>query len=147
MQHYFNMQKEDILFSRNNDFSIKNGDLEDSLGIPGLGFLEEVELRIKSSYGDWYFDEQKGANLYLFEGQMITVSLLENLRESIQTALTYDDFLITNDFKVSVAQIDMDEVAVKIEFSDNIQKYIDYTIHDVKIIFNFKNGTPKIVRM
>lgn len=147
MQRFFNVLKKDFLFSRNGDFTIKNGDIEDSSKLNGLGFLEEVELRIKSSYGDWYFEVNKGANLHLFEGRIINVSLLESIKESIQTALTYDDFLVTNDFVVLVMQTDINEVAVKIDFSDNIQKYVDYKIQDVRMIFDLKSGTPKIVRM
>lgn len=146
MKRYLNIEKEDFKFSQNGDFSVRNGDLEDTFKYQGLGFIEEVELRIKSSYGDWYFEEDKGANLHLFEGRMITENLLDNIIEAIKNALTYDDFLSMVDFQTEAKQIDMNEVAVKVIFSDNIKKYIDYRIQDVRIIFDLKNATPRIVR-
>jgi hypothetical protein len=45
--------KNDLSFSRNGDFVIKEGDLEDTFHIEGLGFIEEVEIRISSSQNDW----------------------------------------------------------------------------------------------
>jgi hypothetical protein len=146
MQRFLNLEKEDFKFSQNGDFTIKNGDIEDTFKYQGLGFIEEVEIRIKSSYGDWYFDEDKGANLHLYEGRMITESLLDSIVESISNAFTNDDFLSRVDFEVLVKQVDMHEVAVKLNFSDNIKKYIDYRIQDVRIIFDLKNATPRIVR-
>jgi len=146
MRTLLSVQKEDLTFSINGDFSIKNGDLEDTFKYKGLGFIEEVELRIKSSYGDWYFEAEKGANLYLFEGKMINQNTLEQLQEAIKSSLTQDDFLTNADFNVAVKVIDINEVAVKIVFSDNIKKYIDYRIQDVRIIFDLRNGTPRIVR-
>jgi hypothetical protein len=139
--------RNDFLFSLNGDFRIKHGDLEVSNAIPGLGFIEEVELRIKSSPGDWYFDDNKGAGLDEYEGKMITPGLIESIRESIVNSLTYDDFLTKNNFIVDVGVIDVNEVAVKVIFSDNITKYVDYKIQDVRIVFDLKNGTPRIVRV
>jgi hypothetical protein len=146
MQRYFNLEKEDFKFSQNGDFIILSGDLEDTFKYQGLGFIEEIELRIKSSYNDWYFEADKGANLHLYEGRMITESLLDSIVESISGSLTNDDFLSRVDFEVLVKQVDMHEVAVKLNFSDNIKKYIDYRIQDVRIIFDLKNATPRIVR-
>lgn len=146
MRTLISVQKEDLTFSMNGDFSIKNGDLEDTFKYRGLGFIEEVELRIKSSYGDWYFEADKGANLYLFEGKMINQSTLEQLREAISNSLTQDDFVTNSDFTVLVKPVDINEVAVKVVFSDNIKKYIDYRIQDVRIVFDLRNGTPRIVR-
>jgi hypothetical protein len=146
MKRFLNIEKEDFKFSLNGDFSIKNGDLEDTFKYQGLGFIEEVEIRIKSSFGDWYFEEDKGANLHVYEGRMITPSLMDNIAESIKSSLTQDDFLTSIDFQVVVQQIDIFEVAVKLVFSDNIKKYIDYRIQDVRIIFDLKNATPRIVR-
>lgn len=138
--------RNDFLFSLNGDFRIKHGDLETSQKINGLGFIEEVEIRIKSSPGDWYFDFEKGAGLESFEGRAITPVLVENIRQSISRSLTYDDFLASSDFSVDVGVIDIGEVAVRIVFSDNIRKYIDYKIQDVRVVFDLKNGTPKIMR-
>lgn len=138
--------RNDFLFSLNGDFRIKHGDLETSQKINGLGFIEEVEIRIKSSPGDWYFDFEKGAGLESFEGRAITPALVENIRQSISRSLTYDDFLASSDFSVDVGVIDIGEVAVRIVFSDNIRKYIDYKIQDVRVVFDLKNGTPKIMR-
>lgn len=142
----FTVDRNDLMFSAKGDFIIKHGDLDDTVGIPGLGFIEEVELRIKSSQGDWYFDENKGANLELYEGRMITPALLDSIRETITSSLTYQDFLVASDFYVDIAIIDINEVAVKVIFSDNIQKLIDYRIQDVRIVFDLKNATPRIVR-
>jgi hypothetical protein len=139
--------KADLLFSLNGDFVFEHGDIKDSLSLEGLGFIEEVEPRIKSSQNDWYFEPDKGANLETYEGRMITPALIENIKESIKNCLTYEDFLTTNNFIVDVAVIDISEVAVKIIFSDNIKKYIDYKIQDVRIVFDLKNGTPRIVRL
>ena len=138
--------RNDFLFSSNGDFSIKHGDLETSENIIGLGFIEEVELRIKSSPGDWYFETDKGAELESFEGKMITPSLIQEIKESISNSLTHDDFLTKNNFAIEVGVIDVGEVAVKVIFSDNIRKYIDYKIQDVRIVFDLNNGIPKIMR-
>jgi hypothetical protein len=138
--------RNDFLFSLNGDFKVKHGDLDTTNSISGLGFIEEVELRIKSSPGDWYFDSQKGAGLETFEGRMITPALIQSIRESISNSLTYDDFLTTNNFFIEVGVIDIGEVAVKVIFSDNITKHVDYKIQDVRIVFDLKNGTPRIVR-
>lgn len=146
MLNIISAKKADLLFSLNGDFVFEYGDIKDSLAIEGLGFIEEVEIRIKSTQNDWYFDAEKGAGLEKYEGRMITPALIENMRESIRNALTLDDFLTTNNFNIDIAVIDMGEVAVKIVFSDNIKKYIDYKIQDVRIVFDLKNGTPRIVR-
>jgi hypothetical protein len=146
MKRLMNIKKNDLLFSKLGDFELKNGDLEDSTDILGLGFLEEVEIRVKSSTNDWYFEEDKGANLPDFEGRMINETLIEDIREAVTSSLTYDDFLASVDFSVDAKGIDLHEVAVKINFSDNIKKYIDYRIQDVRMVFDLRNGIPKIVR-
>ena len=138
--------RNDFLFSLNGDFRVRHGDLEVSQRIAGLGFIEEVELRIKSSPKDWYFDPEKGAGLEEYEGKMITPSLIQSIKESITNSLTYDDFLNKNNFMVDVGVIDVTEVAVKIVFSDNITRYVDYKIQDVRIVFDLKSGVPRIVR-
>jgi hypothetical protein len=140
-------ERADFMFSLNGDFRVKHGDLETTIDLPGLGFIEEVELRIKSSPRDWYFDPKKGAALEEYEGRMITPGLIQNIKESISNSLTYDDFLTTNNFNIDVGVIDINEVAVKVIFSDNIRRYVDYKIQDVRIVFDLQNGTPKIVRM
>lgn len=141
-----NIKKNDLTFSKHGDFTIESGDIQDTTGFLGLGFIEEVELRIKSSADDWYFEPEKGASLSEYEGRMITPALIENLRESISNSLTYDDFLVSSDFFVSISVLDLHEVAVKLNFSDNIKKYIDYRIQDVRMVFDLRNGIPKIVR-
>lgn len=139
-------RKADLSFSLNGDFIIEHGDIKDTHALNGLGFIEEVELRIKSSVNDWYFDPDLGATLHVFEGRMITPGLLENIKASIKDSLTYGNFLTNSAFHVQIAVIDIGEVAVKIVFSDNIRKLIDYRIQDVRIIFDLKSGTPRIVR-
>lgn len=141
------VERTDFMFSLNGDFRLKHGDLETTAHLAGLGFIEEVEVRIKSSPRDWYFDSRKGAGLEEYEGRMITPGLLQNIKESISNSLTYDDFLTINNFNVEVGVIDLNEVAVKVIFSDNIRRYVDYKIQDVRIVFDLQNGTPKIVRM
>ena len=138
--------KNDLSFARNGDFVIEQGDLQDTFHIEGLGFIEEVEIRVASSQNDWYFEVDKGADLDIFEGRMITPALEENIKESISRSLTYDGFLSESAFQINVARIDVDELAVKIIFSDNITKYVDYKIQDVRIVFDLRKGTPKIVR-
>lgn len=146
MLNIISARKADLSFSLNGDFVFEYGDIRDTLELEGLGFIEEVELRIKSSQNDWYFKPDYGANLDLYEGRMITPALLENIKESIREALTSDNFMTKDSFDVQLGVIDVGEVAVKIIFSDNIRKYIDYKIQDVRIIFDLKNGTPRIVR-
>lgn len=141
-----NSKKIDFLFSKNGDFVFEFGDIKDSYNLNGLGFIEEVELRIKSSQNDWYFDPEYGANLDRYVGQMINPSLIQAINESIRFALTYDDFLSLSNFSVDVQQIGINEVAVKVFFSDNIKKDIDYKIQDVKLVFDLKNAVPRIVR-
>lgn len=138
--------RNDFLFSLNGDFRIRHGDLEVSQSITGLGFIEEVELRIKSSPRDWYFDPDKGAGLEAYEGRMITPGLIQSIKESVTNSLTYDDFLTKNNFQVDVGVIDINEVAVKLIFSDNINRYVDYKIQDVRIVFDLRSGVPRIVR-
>lgn len=146
MINQISASKTDLSFSLNGDFIIEHGDIKDTFSLDGLGFIEEVELRIKSGVNDWYFNPGYGASLHVFEGRMITPSLLENIKESIKGALTYENFLTVSAFDVQIGVIDIGEVAVKIIFSDNIRNLIDYRIQDVRIIFDLKNGTPRIVR-
>jgi hypothetical protein len=138
--------RNDFLFSSNGDFTVKGGDLETSQKIKGLGFIEEVELRIKSSPGDWYFDLRKGADLESFEGRMITPSLIQGIKEAIKSSLTYDDFLTKSDFRVDATAIDIGEIAIKVVFSTNIIKYVDYKIQDVRIVFDLNSGASRIMR-
>jgi hypothetical protein len=84
--------------------------------------------------------------LDVFEGRMITPALEENIKESISRSLTHDGFLSESAFQIRIARIDVDELAVKIIFSDNVTKYVDYKIQDVRIVFDLRKGTPKIVR-
>lgn len=146
MRSVINSRKVDLSFSENGDFIFEFGDLKDTFETDGLGFMEEIELRIKSSQNDWYFDPEYGANLDMYEGKMITPGMLESLSQSVRSALLYNDFLTSDSFDVDVGVVDTNEVAVKIFFSDNIRKNLDYKIQDFKMIFDLKNGTPKIVR-
>ena len=146
MRSFINSKKVDLSFSGNGDFIFEFGDLKDTFEMDGLGFMEEIELRVKSSQNDWYFDPEYGANLDMYEGKMITPGMLESLSQSVRSALLYNDFLTSDSFDVDVGVIDINEVAVKIFFSDNIRKNLDYRIQDLKMVFDLKSGTPKIVR-
>lgn len=146
MLNFISATKNDLSFSKNGDFIVEHGDLKDTFDLEGLGFIEEVEIRVQSAPNDWYFEKEKGAGLDVYEGRMMSPALAENIRESITYALTYDGFLTTNNFRVDIAPIDVDELAVKIVFSDNITKYVDYKIQDVRIVYDLKTGIPKIVR-
>ena len=68
-------------------------------------------------------------------------------RIEVAVVIVFSFFLTINNFNVEVGVIDLNEVAVKVIFSDNIRRYVDYKIQDVRIVFDLQNGTPKIVRM
>lgn len=141
-----NVEKQDLLFSETGDFVVKNGDLQDSRSLQGLGFLEEIENRLKSSFNDWKLNPGYGANLSSFRGLNNNKVLWSRIVDSINYSLTQDHFLLSSDFSVYATGINESQVAVKIIFSDNIRKNIDYRIQDIRIVFNLLTDGPHIMR-
>ena len=141
-----NTTKEDLLFSEIGDFIIENGDLKDTRYLRGIGFIEEVESRLKSSTNDWTLNPDYGANIGSFRGLSNSKVAWRRLEDSISYALTQDGFLLIGDFSVFAIGINESQVAVKIVFSDNIRKDIDYKIQDVRIVFDLLSDGPRIMR-
>ncbi len=140
------VRREDLLWSSAGDFVFESGDIKDSRGISGVGFLEEVERRLKSSFGDWKTNETDGANMHLFRGRNNDDTTWSEISNSIIYGLTYDGFLASLDFEVFIAPVSYSEVAIRIEFTDNIKNMLDHRVQNIKIVYNLMGSGPYIMR-
>lgn len=136
----------DLKWSNDGDFTLANGDLADTIHVTGSGFLQEVEDRVKSSSGDWKLYPSKGSNLEDFKGENndpLTWALIE---QSITYALTANQFLNKNDFKIVIAPISPDEIAIKIDFDVSLTEVQPDSTISIKMIYNLDGNGPFIIR-
>lgn len=146
MREVYTLGRQDFLWADSGDFSIQSGDLRDSREVQGLGFIEEVSRRVSSSYGDWKLTPEEGANIAVNKGKNNEESTWKSIKDSITYALILDDFLSIPDFQVYVAPVGINEVAVRIEFSHNIKRYLDPRLDSVKLIYSLDGEGPFIMR-
>lgn len=140
------VKREDLLWSSSGDFVLDRGDLADSRGITGTAFVEEIERRLKTSYGDWKLRPVEGANMHLFRGKNNDQTTWAEISDSIIHGLSFDHFLSPSDFEVFVAPISHSEVAIRVEFADNIKTMIDDRVENIKIVYNLMGSGPYIMR-
>lgn len=141
-----NVLREDLSWADTGDFIFSGGDLQDTREKRGKGFIEEVSLRIGSSFNDLKIDPDKGANISEAEGMNNVKSTWDFIIDNIKYSLTKDAFLGLGDFEVNVAPVSVFEVAVRIDFSDNIKRLIDPAFFSVKVIYNLDGKGPFIMR-
>jgi hypothetical protein len=146
MRERYVIGRQDFEWSGFGDFIVSGGDITDTRRMKGLGFIEEVELRVKSSFGDWKLEEDKGANLESYRGRMNNKTTWESITNSMTYSLTQDSFLSNSEFKVFVAPVSHNEVAIRIDFSDNIKLKIDERLHTIRMIYNLDGQGPFIMR-
>ncbi|MDD3412425.1 MAG: hypothetical protein PHY47_00330 [Lachnospiraceae bacterium] len=142
----YSINREDLTWSDMGDFTVALGDIEDTRAVKGKGFIEECQRRIQSSFNDWKLRNQDGANLHVFKDRINNEILWNEIKDSIVFALTFDSFLSPLDLTVHVAPVSATEVAVRIDFSDNIKKHIDPSLHMIKVIYNLTGEGPFIMR-
>lgn len=146
MRQTHTVGKQDFKWSDMGDFIVNGGDLEDTRELQGTGFIEEVQRRVKSGFGDWKLAEDDGANLHVYENRINNEATWRDISDAISFSLTKDFFLVPLDFQVFVAPVSTNEVAVRIEFSDNIRRQIDPKLHNVKIVYNLEGQGPFVMR-
>jgi hypothetical protein len=146
MREQNTIEKKDFRWSETGDFLVFGGDLRDTRELTGLGFIEEVEIRMKSGINDWGLEPEKGANLDTYRGAPNIKKTWEAISSSITYSLIFDAFLTAVDFTVYVAPVAATEVAIRIDFSDNITKGIDEKLQSVRMIYNLDGQGPFIAR-
>lgn len=146
MRQTHTVGKQDFKWSGMGDFIVSGGDLEDTREIQGMGFMEEVERRVNSGFGDWKLAEDDGSNMHIYEGRINNQATWRDISDAISFSLTKDFFLVPLDFQVFVAPVSTNEVAVRVEFSDNIRRQIDPRLHNVKIVYNLEGQGPFVMR-
>lgn len=146
MADFYSITKQDLLWSDIGDFLVQTGDLRDTREMSGLGFIDEIERRIQSSFGDWKLKPEEGANLHIFRGKINNEETWGEIRDSISFALIADNFLTISDFEIYVAPISHSEVAIRIDFSDNIKRKIDERIQTIKVVYDLNGQGPFIMR-
>lgn len=146
MREIHTIGRQDFKWSQMGDFVVESGDLADTRELQGLGFMEEVERRIATGYGDWKLKEEDGADLHIYKDRINNEETWKAISDSISYALTADFFLGPVDFQVYVAPVGINEVAVRVEFSDNVRELIDPKLHNIKIVYNLDGEGPFIMR-
>jgi len=136
----------DFEWSLDGDFVVRNGDLADTANSTGRGFIQEVEDRVKSSFGEWKLLSEKGANLEDFEGQVNNEATWKRVEAAIDFSLTKDGFLEQADFTSTAAPVSNIEIAVRIDFNAALTNVIPDSKIVVKVVFDLQGQGPFIVR-
>ena len=145
MKSSFLLAKEDLLWAESGDFNISEGDIVDTRAVSGSGFMEEIMQRIKSSTEDWKLEPNYGATLQDFEGE-------ENNEETwtrIQLRLTEvlsEDFLQPSQFSINIIPLGDDEIAVRIDFSSDLQVLMGKELPSIKMVYNMITNNSLITR-
>ena len=146
MELLSSLEKKDFNWSDSGDFVIQNGDIKDTRLNTGEGFLEEVARRIQSSAGDWKLEPVFGASLIKFEGENNDEDLWEAIESAIKHSLTLDMFLYPKSFTVNVAPIDVDEVAIRVDFNTELDIILGTELPAFKMVYNLTTHQPYIMR-
>jgi len=146
MREVDTIEKQDFKWSEMGDFIIEAGDIADTRDFLGMGFMEEVERRIATGFGDWKLKENEGADLHIYKDRINNKATWESITNSISFSLTFDFLLGPTDFQVFVAPVGINEVAVRLEFSDNIKEALDPKLRNIKIVYNLAGEGPFIMR-
>lgn len=145
MKEVYNIFREDILWSEHGDFIIENGDIKDSRVIPGSGFLDEIMRRLKSAIHDWKLEQDYGANLNIFEGEQNNEETWLAITNQIVDSLTRK-FLMPNQIEVNVIPATSEEIAIRIDFSKEIQTIFGIDLPSVKMVYNMTTNNSFITR-
>lgn len=140
------LNKIDFYWSDIGDFIIENGDIKDTRRTVGAGFLDEAIRRIKSSTGDWKLNPTDGASLSEHEGKINGPATWQEIKNSIIYAYTHDLFLYPDSFEVNIAPIDIDEIAIRIDFSQELSILLDTELPVIKMVYNLQTHQPFIMR-
>ena len=142
----FSINREDLCWSDMGDFIVDLGDIKDTRSVRGKGFFEECQKRVASSNNDWKLKEDEGASLHVYKDRINNEVLWNEIKDSIVFCFTADGFLSPLDFAVHVAPVSATEVAVRIDFADNIKRHLDPSLHIMKVIYNLTGEGPYIMR-
>ena len=145
MNSIISVLKEDLRWSDAGDFTIKNGDIEDTRSSPGMGFRDECKRRIKSAMGDWKLSPKDGASLWTFEGEPNNKETWDKVSYRIGNALTSGMFLLTSDFRVVVAPISVDSIGIRIDFSEYLSSTLGFIIDQISVVYSLEGNRPYFV--
>ena len=145
MQFLFSQEKEDLVWSDSTDFSILNGDLEDTRNYSGKGFIQEVFERIHSSKNDWKLAPEKGATLEQFEGEVNNQDTWNSMAKVLSQELTRDMFLLKSDFEVHIAPLSLHEVGIRIDFVEEIVYNFSEETKQLNMVYNTDTNRAFIV--
>lgn len=145
MSSMINIFKEDFRWSDAGDFTVKNGDIEDTQHSPGMGFRDECKRRIKSSMGDWKLSPKDGASLWTFEGESNNERTWNKIAYRIGAALTDRMFLSISDFKVTVAPISTDAVGIRVDFSEELSSILGFVIEQISVVYSLEGNRPYFI--
>ena len=145
MNGALNVFKEDLRWSDASDFTIKNGDLEDTSTTVGLGFLDECKRRIASSFGDWKRSPSDGASLWMFEGRMNNEDTWEDVSYAISSSLRNGMFLMSSDFKITIVPVASDAIAGRIDFSSDLMSLLGVVLNPISVVYSLSGNRPYFV--
>lgn len=141
-----NLDRIDLYWSEAGDFIIENGDIKDTSRNLGAGFIDEVERRIKSSMGDWKLDPTFGASINRFQGQSNNQKTWQEIHAVIAHALTKDLFVYPDSIEINIAPIDVDEIAIRVDFTKGLDILLGDELPTVKVVYNLESNEPYIMR-
>lgn len=141
-----NLDRIDFYWAEAGDFIIENGDIKDTRLTLGAGFIDEVERRIKSSVNDWKLDPRFGASINRYQGQINNDQTWRQIQGSIAHALTKDLFVYPDSIEISIAPIDIDEIAIRVDFTKGLDILLGEDLPTVKVVYNLQTNEPYIMR-
>ena len=136
----------DLSWSSEGDFIIKNGDIADTSKKVGWGFQQEVEDRIKSSYGDWKLYRTKGAGISNYEGEINNEETWERISGSIDFALSGDGFLDKGEYSIQIAPLSNTSIGIRIDFDTSLTEAFPDSTITVKVAYDLTGEKPYIIR-
>lgn len=142
----FRLDIVDMRWSSSGDFVVHNGDLADTSDEVGRGFIQEIQDRTMSSFGDWKLLPGKGSDIDEFHGNINNEETWDNLERRLTFAYTNDLFLDKQDFSITIAPITESEVAIRIDFNTALTDIVPDSTIVLKIVYDLSGKGPFIVR-
>lgn len=117
------------------DFTIQ-GDIQTISDTEVLTNL--IQERVKTNFGEFRLNIEHGADIDRFIGVAISKDLIEDIKVSIISSLTYDGFIPTQDIDVIPLQIGLNRVYIRVIVKNpyNGKEIVVGTLYNNEVINN-----------
>jgi len=136
----------DLHFSAYGDFKLQGGDFVTTVGTEGGAVIQEIQDRVKSYPGDWLIMPRRGCLMSDFAGEPNNAETHSEIESAIKTALSYDRFLVGNDFEVLVAPVSRSQIGIRLDLVSPIGSEYLRSTKTIKIIYDLDGDGPYIGR-